>query len=172
MIKFPVDTVWDTMLHHLPEIAKDVDDLESITEIKRINQPGGAIKVESVWKAKPKLPGMVMKYIKPDMLEWTDSANWKEKEKMIEWEIHSHHYYDELYCKGVTAFERAMGGKGCKLTFSGELEWKGKVLSMSLGMFDSSLAKGVESILSQMIPSNLRKITDALSKYIEKNAAK
>ena len=101
------------------------------------------------------------------MLEWTDSANWKEKEKIIDWEIHSHHYYEELYCKGATAFERAMGGKGCKLTFSGELEWKGKVLSMSLGMFDSSLAKGVESILSQIIPSNLRKITDALSKYIE-----
>ena len=170
IIKFPVDIAWNTMLHHLPDIAKDVDDLESITEIKRTKQSGGVIKIECVWKAKPKLPAMVMKYIKPDMLEWTDAATWKEKEKIIDWEIHSHHYYDELYCKGATAFERAMGGKGCKITFSGELEWKGKVLSMSLGMLDGTLAKAAESILSQMIPSNLRKITDALSKYITRNA--
>ena len=40
---------------------------------------------------------------------------------------------------------------------------------MSLGMLDGTLAKAAESILSQMIPSNLRKITEALSKYIEKN---
>ena len=169
IIKFPVDIAWNTMLHHLPDIAKDVDDLESITEIKRTKQSGGVIKIECVWKAKPKLPAMVMKYIKPDMLEWTDTATWKEKEKIIDWEIHSHHYYDELYCKGATVFERAMGGRGCKLTFSGELEWKGKVLSMSLGMLDGTLAKAAENILSQMIPSNLRKITDALSKYIDRN---
>lgn len=171
IIKFPVDITWNTMMNHLPDIATDVDDLESITEVKRTKQAEGVIKVESVWKAKPNLPAMVMKYIKPDMLEWTDSATWKETEKIIDWEIHSHHYYDELYCKGATAFERAMGGKGCKITFSGELEWKGKVFSMSLGMLDSTLAKVAESVLSQMIPSNLRKITEALGKYIEKNAA-
>lgn len=83
IIKFPVDTVWDAMLHHLPDIAQEVDDLESITEIRRTKQSKGVIKVESVWKAKPKLPGMVMKYIKPDMLEWTDSATWREKEKLL-----------------------------------------------------------------------------------------
>lgn len=170
IIKFPVDIAWNTMLHHLPDIAKDVADLESITEVERTNLPEGSVKIESVWKAKPKLPAMVMKYIKPDMLVWTDSATWREKEKIIDWEIRSHHYYDELYCKGATAFEQAMGGKGCKLTFSGELEWKGKVLSMSLGMLDGTLAKAAENILSQMIPSNLRKITEALSKYIERNA--
>src|SRR5437870_2465128 len=104
IVKFPVEITWQTMLNHLPDIAKDVDDLESIKEVERSNPTDDTTKVISVWCAKPKLPSMVMKYIKPDMLEWDDIALWKEKEKIIEWEIHSHHYYDELQCRGTTAF--------------------------------------------------------------------
>jgi hypothetical protein len=43
------------------------------------------------------------------------------------------------------------------------------VLSLSLGIFDSTIAKAVEGVLTQMIPSNFRKITEVMSKYIEKN---
>ena len=63
-----------------------------------------------------------------------EHCNWKGKEKIIDWEIHSHYYYDKLYCKGATVFEQAMGGRGLQAHFLGELEWKGKVLSLSLGM--------------------------------------
>ena len=169
IIKFPVDIAWDTMLHRLPDIAKDVDDLESITEIERITLQGEIIKVVNVWKSKPKLPAMIVKHINPEMLTWTDTALWKEKEKTIEWKIRSHHFYEEMQCSGTTVFETALGGKGCRLTFSGSLEWKGKVLSLNLGIFDSTIAKTVEGVLTQMIPSNFRKITEVMSKYIEKN---
>ncbi len=168
IIKFPVGIAWNTMLHHLPDIAKDVDDLESITEIERINISEEIIKVVNIWEAKPKLPAIIMKHIQPDMLQWTDTATWKEKEKIIEWQIHSHHFHEEMQCKGTTVFENAMGGKGCRLTFSGSIEWKGKVLSFSMGMLDRTISKGIEGVLTQMIPSNFRKITEMMSKYIDK----
>ena len=83
IIKFPVDVAWNTMMNHLPDIAKDVDDLESITEIERTPLPGEITRVINVWKSKPKLPAMVIKYINPDMLAWTDTATWNEQEKTI-----------------------------------------------------------------------------------------
>jgi len=85
----------------------------------------------------------------------------KDKEKMINWEIHSHHYNDQVYCNGTTVFEPAIGGKGCKLTFSGMLEWKGKVLSTGIDMLDNTIARAAETVLSQMIPANLRKIAES-----------
>lgn len=170
IIKFPIDIAWNIMMNYLPEIAKDVDDLESITEIERQPNTDGTIKVVNVWKAKPKLPAIVTKYINPDMLTWTDTAWWDEKDKIVNWQIRSHHFHEEMHCKGSTAFETAMGGKGCRLTFSGSLEWKGKVLSVGLGIFDNTIAKATEGVLTQMIPSNFRKITEVMSKYIEKNA--
>ena len=90
---------WSTMLNRLTDIANDVDDLENITEVERTPLPGG-IRVVNVWKAKPKLPAMVMKYIHADMLAWTDTATWKEKEKIIDWEIRSHHFHEEMHCRG------------------------------------------------------------------------
>jgi hypothetical protein len=168
IIKFPVETAWVTMMNQLPDIAKDVDDLESITEIERTPMPGETTRIINVWKSKPKLPSMVIKYISPDMLAWTDTAIWHEQEKTIRWEIRSHHFHEQMHCKGSTVFETAMGGKGCRLTFSGSLEWKGKVLSIGLGIFDGTIAKAVEGVLTQMIPSNFRKITEVMSKYLEK----
>ena len=168
IVKFPVEETWQAMLHHLPDIANDVDELDSIKEMERTTNTAGNTKVVSVWKAKPKMPDMVMKHIKPAMLEWDDIALWKEKEKIIEWQIHSHHYYDELQCAGTTAFEPAMGSKGCKITFSGALQWKGQVFSVNLGVLDNVIAKAAESVLAQIIPSNFRKITEALGRYVEK----
>jgi hypothetical protein len=172
IIKFPFDVAWNTMRDKLPDIAKDVNDLESITEVERVLSDDGNMKIVNVWKAKPNLPAMVVKYINKDMLTWTDTANWRFKEKKIDWQIRSHHFHEEMHCKGSTAFEAAMGGKGCRLTFSGSLEWKGKVLSLGMGIFDTTISKAVEGVLTQMIPSNFRKITEVMSKYIEKNEEK
>ena len=171
IIKFPVDTAWHTMMNKLPDIANGVDDLESITEIERCPLPGDITKVVNVWRSKPKLPAIVMKYITPDMLAWTDTATWREKDKTIEWEIRSHHFHEQMHCKGTTVFAPAIGGKGCRLTFSGSLEWKGKVLSAGFGVLDSTIAKAVESVLTQMIPSNFRKITEIMSTYIGRKEA-
>lgn len=169
IIKFPVDVAWYTMMNQLPEIARDVDDLESITEEERIKSVNGSTKIVNVWKAKPRLPAMVTKYVNKEMLTWTDTATWNERDKIVNWEIRSPYFHEEMNCEGTTAFESAMGGKGCRLTFSGSLEWKGKVLSMGLGIFDGTIAKAVEGVLTQMIPSNFRKITEVMSRYIERN---
>lgn len=169
IIKFPVELSWITMMNKLPEIAKDVTDLESITEVERKQLDEDSVKIINIWIAKPNLPALVVKYINRNMLTWTDTANWNESKKCIDWEIRSHHFYEEMHCKGSTSFEPAMGGKGCRITFSGSLEWKGKVLSLGLGILDNTISKAVESVLTQMIPSNFRKITEVMGRYMEKN---
>lgn len=170
ILKHPVDIAWNTMLHALPEIAIRVDELESITETERNTNEDGTIKVVSLWIARPKVPAMVMKYIKPEMLEWNDIAVWLPSEKKIEWEIFSHHFHEQMKCSGYTQFEPAMGGRGCKLSFSGNLNWNGKIISSGLGFIDNTVAKGAEGILTQLIPSNFRKITDALDAHIKSNS--
>ncbi|MEI9807119.1 MAG: hypothetical protein WDO16_04090, partial [Bacteroidota bacterium] len=170
IIKYPVNEVWIHLLNGLPRIAKKIEDLESITETERHVNGDGSIKIINIWKAKPKLPSFVVKRIKPDMLAWTDTAEWIEKQNNVQWKIQSHHFAEEMQCHGVTSFEPAMGGKGCRVTFSGNLQWKGKVISSGIGLLDATISKSAEGILSQMIPSNFRKITDALSTYIREQA--
>jgi len=166
ILKHPVDIAWNTMLNAMPEIGERVDELESITETERYTDEKGAIKVVSIWKAKPKLPDLVMKYIKPEMLVWDDTAVWLPSERKIEWEIKSHHFHEQMQCHGTTTFEPAMGGKGCRLTFFGSLQWNGKIVSSGLGFVDHTITKAAEGVLTQIIPSNFRKITDALEGQI------
>jgi hypothetical protein len=166
IVKFPTERTWNAMLHHMPDIARGVEALKSITEKDRKTDAAGNVKVVNEWNAKPKLPSIIAKYVKPDMLIWTDTALWNKKEKKVSWNILSHYFRKDMHCEGYTIFEPAMGGKGCRLTFGGNLQWKGNITSLGFGVLDSAVSKTIEAVLSQLIPSNFRKITEALSDYI------
>jgi len=166
VLKFEPGLLWDAMLNHLPEIGAKIDDLESIVEKERKVIDAYTIRVVNVWRAKPNLPAVVAKHIKPEMLAWTDTGVWNEKKKIVQWEIDSHYFGKQMDCAGTTLFEPAMGGKGTRIIFSGNLQWKGDKISLGLGIFDSTILKVAESVMVQVIPANFRKITALLGDYI------
>lgn len=168
IVKFPVELTWNTMIHYLPQIASGVDELESVVEQERIKISPGVTNIVSIWKAKPKLPEFILKHIKSDMLSWTDAATWLENDKKIEWKITSH-FLKNVENEGNTLFEPAMGGKGCRLTFSGSLVIREDNGSSGFGILTGTILKAAEGIIAQMIPSNFRKLAEALGKYMEHN---
>ena len=166
IVKFTPAVTWEAMLNHMPQIAEGVDDLESIVEKEKAVLSPELTKVVNLWQAKPNLPQLIAKHIKPDMLIWTDTAIWNGEKQTVAWTIQSHYFGDQMHCSGTTTFEPAMGGKGCRLTFGGELNWKAGSVSLGFGFLDGALLKTAESVLTQMIPANFRKITEALADYI------
>ena len=171
ILKHPPELVWETMRDYFPDIAELVDEVDSITVQSRIPGKSGVLQVINIWKADPPLPDVIVKYIKPEMLSWTDTALWDEQTKICNWTIDSHYFKEKMDCKGFTQFESALGGRGCRLTFQGNIYWDGEI-PLSLGIMDSMVSKTVESILSKMVPNNFRKITSGVESFIEKRTVK
>lgn len=168
IVKLPVDSTWEMMFSRLPQIASEVDEIESVTEIERIKMANSVTKVVNVWKAKPKLPEFISRHLKPEMFEWTDTATWYESEKRIDWTITSH-FLKGMENNGTTLFETAMGGKGCRITFAGVLNLSQGGGLPNFGFLNGAVLKTAETIMVQMIPSYFRKLTDVLPRAAKKS---
>jgi hypothetical protein len=138
------------MQNRLPDIAGQVDDIAEIVALERSATEAGHDRVVNVWKAAPPLPDFLKSMVQPDMLAWTDSAVWNPDNRTCHWVIESHYFREKMVCSGVTTYQPALGGKGCRLSFEGELRW-------SAGMTNGVLIQGMDTVLSSLIPSNFRK---------------
>ena len=166
IIKHPINIVWTAMRDHYVEIVAFVDEVDSIHSISRKKITPKKMEVVNIWKADPPIPEIISKQIKKEMLSWTDTAIWDEEKMICRWKIDSHYFKEKMNCKGFTKFEPAIGGRACRLSFQGSIDWDGN-LPLSFGMADSMIAKTLESIISKVIPNNFRKLASGVAAFIE-----
>ena len=165
MIKQPVDLVWETFRDRFEEVGQRVDDLEYIAfKGKNENEEGQLVTIYE-WKADPPLPSLVKSYIKPNMLTWTDTATWNADEKVCYWQIESHYFQDKMSCTGSTSFSPAMGGRGCRLTFQGTIDWEGGLPAL-VGIMEGPITRAMESVISKMVPKSFHKVSNAVAELI------
>ncbi|AEE52754.1 hypothetical protein [Haliscomenobacter hydrossis] len=158
IIKHPLEPVWEAMQNQLSEIAFQVDDIESIQLQERQVSEASEVVITNVWKAKPMLPDFLKSMIQPDMLTWTDTAVWKTSSRTCHWVIHSHYFKEKMDCTGVTLFEPALGGRGCRLSVQGNLQWNGGTIGV--------LQQGIEAVIGNIIPANFRKLAHAVEGFL------
>lgn len=161
IVKHPLEAVWDVMQNSLPLIADKVDDIEEIIALERSFSGSDHEKVVHIWKAAPPLPDFLKGLVQPEMLAWTDSAVWIPGSRTCEWVIESHYFKEKMACSGITLYQPALGGAGCRLNFEGELKWH-----PAAGISNSVVLQGMETVLGALIPSNFRKLAAAVEQFI------
>jgi len=167
IVKYPLDRVWIAMRDDLPKLVDLLEEIESISV--ELNEQGSHIhKVVNIWKACPRLPQSIAKRLDSDMFVWTDLAEWNRKKRECLWSIEPHHFR-EIRCLGSTSFDSAMGGRGTRITFTGNIDWHNQELPEATGFQEEAVYKSAEVLLRNLIPRNFRKLTDALAKHLDAN---
>ncbi len=164
MIRHPLETVWTAMRDQLPEIAAGVEDVESVRLESRTETASGATIVVNIWQARPRVPALLAAHLKPEMLRWTDRAEWSPRDRTCAWEIEPHYFAVRLRCAGSTHYEPAMGGRGTRLTFTSAFRL-GR--DSKPGAIEDVVLRGVESFLQGLIPKNFQKIVTALTAHLD-----
>jgi len=169
VIKHESRIVWAAMRDDLPKIVHFLGDIESVTEQQRCETKEHC-KIVNIWKASPRLPQALVKFIDSDMFMWTDRAEWDNRMQTCNWSIELHHFRDSIQCHGSTLFQPAMGGAGTKVTFSGDLNWNSRKLLGSASFLGETALSAAEGIIRNILQKNFRKIAEALGQYLdEKN---
>jgi hypothetical protein len=162
IIKHPVDTCWKQYRDGFEQIGEAVDDLKYIRLLDREERGPGRIYTEYEWQAIPPLPARLRDKIHTDMLTWIDHADWNEPRHHCRWSIVTRYFGNRLDCAGQTTFEEALGGRGCRLTFEGEMIWG------DLPSSEAVLVRMVEPFLKQMILQNFRKVSKVVEQVLDK----
>lgn len=165
VVKYPVDIVWASMQNDMPGIADLIDDIESVTVQEKTVLASGGLRLVNIWKACPNMPDFITSRIKPEMLAWTDTADWNDGASVCTWSIKSHYFGDRIDCFGETSYEPAMGGRGTRITFKGQIKLNETLASF--GVWDDLISKSVEGVVVKLIPGVFVKITKALGNYLD-----
>ncbi len=166
MVKHPRDKVWLTIRDHLAEIVPHLDDVGSITTEQREEQADDVLQLVNLWKADIDIPAILTSMIDPDSLRWTDRASWHAQDYQCHWQIEPHFFADRIHCSGTTTYEPAIGGRGTRITFAGQLEVSTHNLPGLPALMEKGADKAVEALVTTLIPKNFRKVTDALSEIL------
>jgi hypothetical protein len=171
VLQFPRDKVWLTIRDRLPDLVHFLDDIEEVTVQSRAERPDGTVELVNIWQAKPNLPALVSNHLKPEMFAWTDQAEYRAGTYECHWRLEPHFFSKRIQCSGVTRYESALGGRGTRVTFDGNIDLSIQGLPGVPALLEGTVASAVESFLTVLVPKNFRKLTAAVEKFLESPAA-
>ncbi len=83
-----------------------------------------------------------------------------------DWSIEPTVLTGHITCEGATRYEPALGGRGTRVAFEGTFDLAPGALGGLAKPLERPLTSFVESVVSTLIPSNLRKIVEGAAALI------
>lgn len=167
MARQPVERVFATARDALPEVAKYLDDVERIVVVERAELPDGSVRLVNRWTARARIPAALSAVVRPEMLTWIDRATWDPHDHVCRFGIEMGFFPDRVRCTGASRYEPAMGGRGTRVSFEGELVVMATGLPGVPAFLEAAVSKGIEAFVSALIPGNLRKVVDGVVRYLD-----
>ena len=148
------------LIPHLPDVkdikVKDRKDIDDTT-----------VQVVNLWKAEAEeIPRIARPFIKPEMLEWTDTATWREDQWECEWVIKVGFLSDAVSCKGKTRY-LAKGDDKTEVTITGNLDVDAREIPGVPRIGAGKIGDVIEGFVVRLITPNLTNINRGLERYLK-----
>lgn len=166
VVKQPLEAMWTAVRDRLPELAAQLDDIESITCLEHERIDDARHRLVNRWLSAQKIPALLQSRLGTTEVSWLDRNEWDDRNFTCTWAIEPSLLPQHIRCNGRTAYEPAMGGRGTRITFTGEFELAAGALRSIAGPLEQPATAFVESIVTIFIPKNLRKVMDAAARLV------
>jgi hypothetical protein len=153
------------MRDHLVDISPRIADIDEIRQIERRMEDDGTVHIVNQWRVRHQVPPMIRSILKTGELGWIDRNAWDPRTLICAWTIEPNFLAEHIACSGQTIFAPAMAGQGARVTFEGSLDLKPGLLGGSLGGIEKLVSGFVESIVTTVIPRNLRGVVEAAAAF-------
>jgi hypothetical protein len=165
VLKRPHVALWTIMRDHLINIAPHIADIEEIRQLDRSVDVDGIVHIVNYWRVRHQVPPVIRSILKTDEVSWIDRNTWDASTFTCSWTIEPNFLTDYIDCAGHTVFAPAMAGRGARVTFEGGFDLRPGVLGNSLGGIEKLMSAFLESIVTTIIPHNLRGIVEAAAAF-------
>lgn len=163
VLRAPADQLMLNLRDRLPEIAPALKDVESIEELER-SETAESILVVNRWRARQRIPVFLQDKLGGSEISWIDRASWSRAQQSCRWQIEPSVGGDAIQCSGTTRFEPAMGGRGARAYFEGELSVDPAFVGAVVGPLRGPVTALLQSIVTTLIPANFRAAAEGASR--------
>lgn len=168
LIRHPQPVVYRAYRDRLPEIAAYIPDVKEIRVEKREEQDDG-VKIHNVWIADRDVPVFAKAFLKPEMLQWDDFADWKDGESRVYWTLKLRVFTDSVTCGGTNSFIEAGDGK-TKVRLEGDLDIDVKNIPGVPKLLAGGIKPKIEKFIVSLITPNLKRVNESLQQFLDENA--
>jgi len=161
-VRHPAPRVAAAVRDLMSEIAPSLEHVERICALTRAERADGGVALVNEWRVNPALPPALESLVAREKLGWLDHAEWAADLTSCNWRIEPHFMAEAIDCRGVTRFEPAMGGRGARVTFEGELDIDPAALSSIPVAWRAPASVAVEMLISTLIPRNFRRTIEMI----------
>jgi len=112
--------VYELVRDELPKLLPHLPDVEEVTQLEYTRLADNRVKVVNRWRAKATVPRLVAKFLPPDTFTWTDTANWKDDEYKVDYQLDGFGYQ----VKGTNWFKPDGDGTLIKITANIDIDPK------------------------------------------------
>jgi hypothetical protein len=147
-VSFPRELVFCTYRDNLPDTVPFLPNIASIVVKERKDAPPKT-ELINVWTGKTEIPSLARRFVKADMLMWTDYATWDEAAWSCHWRIQTHAFPGLMECRGCTEF--AEDGAGTDIKVAGDL-----VLHLENAHIPRLLSGTVRPVIEKIIIAALK----------------
>lgn len=165
-IPFPRDLVYTTTRDKLPELARYLTEIESVTMQTR-SEEGDVVKMVNLWKGKAEIPKIAQSYIRPEMLQWTDYATWTASKNTCDWNMVIGFFPEAITARGTNTW--VVDGNQTTAIIDGEFIVHPDKVPGVPRLMQKAVAEVVERLVVNLIKPNLSKTNEGVTAYLKAN---
>ena len=148
-IAFPRELAFRTYRDQMVDAVPFMPNVASIVVQKR-QEKEGLVELVNLWTGKTEIPALARKFLKAEMLTWTDYASWDAARFRCSWSLKTHAFPEVLECSGQTAFFED-GAQATTVEITGAL-----VLHLDKAPVPRLLAGTMTPLLERLVVSGVK----------------
>ncbi len=165
-IKHPQPEVYETFRDHLVELLPYLPTVKDIEQTS-YERDGEDVHIVNIWYAADEdIPAMASKFIKPEMLRWTDTAEWHDDKGCVDWDMEVGFLQDAISCSGRTTYTEK--GDQTEVHITGDLRVDASKIPGVPRLVAGKVGDAVEKFVVKMITPNLKEVNRGAEKYLSK----
>ena len=165
-VDYPLEQVYETFRDHLAELQPYLPTIDGIEVESYERVDDDTVKIVNVWTAADsEVPKLAQKFIKPEMMKWTDRATWKDDEFMCFWEMEVGFLQEAISCSGKTVYSKS--GERTKVHIQGDLKVDAKHIPGVPRLVAGKVGDTVEKFVVKMITPNMTEVNRGCEKYLD-----
>lgn len=164
-VAYPRQQVFETFREDLEHLIPYLPDIESIEQQSYEQIDERRVKVVRIWKARDEdVPKMARKFIKPEMLQWTDTAIWDQDAWTCDWSMEVGFLSEAISASGTNRYIERDGKT--RIEIGGELKVDARHIPGVPRLLSGKLGAAVEKFVVKLITPNLTDVNRGLEKYL------
>lgn len=165
IIHKPIEEVYKTLRDDLIKLIPYMPNIENIETTDR-SEKNGKTKIINHWYAKAEIPGLIKKFLNPDLLSWKDYAEWDDEKYLVSYKLESFLANDLFDATGVNSL-KSLSENETELTVSCDVViYADKVPGIPRILAKKALPI-IEGLLKKILGPNLTSLGKGLIKYYD-----